>query len=859
MLATRSSRRGAGSRPPTPPASSTAISSPATSSCRDDRVVVVDFGLARAADDDPEPESADEPATILDVNLTLTGERVGTLRYMAPEQHAGRGITAQADQFAFAAALWQALHEGRPPFQGATSAELLEDMQRVLPVAPQRKKTPPHVRAALARALAFRPEDRWPRLADLLDELASDPAARRRRVLGALLLATAAIAAPLAFVAGRQAPAAGDVCGAGERARAAVWDEAARGRVRAAFAATGAATAGESFARVDAGLGRKVAAWAAAYRDACEATHVRRAQSETLLDLRMACLDRARGEVEAFVATAGAGIDVEAMGRAVTAAGRSLDLAPCRDTQALRAATPPPSDPDAARAVSELRVEIDRLQAASELDRVAAVQTARALLPRARAVGFAPLLARALLIAGQLELGAGDPETGIDLLYDAARVAGEAHDDRTVAVALTALIIPLGTTRGRIDEAARVVTLAKGAMARAGNPRELLGALFHRVGSFHGFGRRDWISALAWYHLALAVLQPLPERGDVDAGFIAGSLGIAAYELGRPAEAVAYYRRALEIIFARLGPDHPSASVLVNNLGGVEQDLGNYEAAARLFRNSLASTERHFGPDSQHIVAPASNLAAVLLLTGELGEARAAAEHSLRVAERAYGRDNPKLADWLTVAATIAAQQGRYEEALAWSERAVALVETALGRENRALLTNLFGLSETQLAAGRTAAARATADRAVALAGALGEPPITLATALWHQGNALTGERRHAEAVAAYERALAVAEKAKGAEHPVVALVLSSAVEGNIGNRAPRRALELAERGHGLAARLGPYVLAQAELALARAIVAAGGDAARAVALARSARARLLGKGYVHRLRDIDAWLAQRR
>src|SRR5262249_61607978 len=101
--------------------------------------------------------------------------------------------------------------------------------------------------------------------------------------------------------AGRHSPAAPDRCDGGERLAAAVWDAGARNRAEAAFIATGRTTARDSFARVDEALQRKLAAWAAAHRDTCEATHVRQVQSEALLDLRMACLEQARGELAAFV------------------------------------------------------------------------------------------------------------------------------------------------------------------------------------------------------------------------------------------------------------------------------------------------------------------------------------------------------------------------------------------------------------------------------------------------------------------------------------------------------------------------------------------------------------------------------
>jgi hypothetical protein len=128
---------------------------------------------------------------------------------MSPEQGAGeRDVDGRSDQYALACVLYEAL-AGEPPFTGATEQAIVA--KRFATPAPDiavlRDGVPPHVRAALARALARSPVDRFRSAAAFASALA-DPngtetfvaephrATRRRNValgLAALVLIVAIV------------------------------------------------------------------------------------------------------------------------------------------------------------------------------------------------------------------------------------------------------------------------------------------------------------------------------------------------------------------------------------------------------------------------------------------------------------------------------------------------------------------------------------------------------------------------------------------------------------------------------------------------------------------------------------------
>src|SRR5947208_3507726 len=114
--------------------------------------VVTDFGVARAI-------AAAAPGEA----LTEAGLAIGTLHYMSPEQAAGeRDIDGRADTYALGCVLYE-LITGVPPFQGATAESVLRQqlVDTPRPLSTFREAVPESVEAAVGKALAKTPADRW--------------------------------------------------------------------------------------------------------------------------------------------------------------------------------------------------------------------------------------------------------------------------------------------------------------------------------------------------------------------------------------------------------------------------------------------------------------------------------------------------------------------------------------------------------------------------------------------------------------------------------------------------------------------------------------------------------------------------
>ncbi len=114
-----------------------------------EHVYLVDFGLARSDSDD---RSIGGPGSFL-----------GTPRYAAPEQAAGRPVDGRADGYALGCVLYECL-TGQPPFpDGSGEAVLLAHLESPPPqVTTLRPDLPPAINQVITQAMAKAPADRFP-------------------------------------------------------------------------------------------------------------------------------------------------------------------------------------------------------------------------------------------------------------------------------------------------------------------------------------------------------------------------------------------------------------------------------------------------------------------------------------------------------------------------------------------------------------------------------------------------------------------------------------------------------------------------------------------------------------------------
>ena len=136
---------------------------------RDGHVKVLDFGIARQAATPIDPSAPTATSDGQLGTITEEGVRVGTPRYMAPEQLKGDKLDGRCDQFAWGVVAYE-LFAGRPPWEASDGVSLIAKIlgKEAPPLADAAPEVPSAIAAVVERALSKSPDARFDSMRELV-------------------------------------------------------------------------------------------------------------------------------------------------------------------------------------------------------------------------------------------------------------------------------------------------------------------------------------------------------------------------------------------------------------------------------------------------------------------------------------------------------------------------------------------------------------------------------------------------------------------------------------------------------------------------------------------------------------------
>ncbi len=275
--------------------------------------------------------------------------------------------------------------------------------------------------------------------------------------------------------------------------------------------------------------------------------------------------------------------------------------------------------------------------------------------------------------------------------------------------------------------------------------------------------------AEATYREALAISRAvLGERHPLIA-ITENNLASALHESGAYDEAESLYEDALTIYEDMLGAEHPEVLVTLTNLAELDRARGRYAEAEDRFREVLRIRRVKLGDKHPDVARSLNNLAATLKTRGDLAAAEPLLREAIAIFRSVFGEAHPELAVTMGNLASLLRARGSMDEAEQLLQDELRMQRRLLGDAHPDVATTWNNLAGLALARGETdAAEKYFQDALTIFEGQPGEPApnvnvvrSNLAALRFRRGQYAAAEPLFREALDAYSALL-------GADHPGV-------------------------------------------------------------------------------------------
>jgi serine/threonine protein kinase len=156
----------------------------------------------------------------------------------------------------------------------------------------------------------------------------------------------------------------------------------------------------------------------------------------------------------------------------------------------------------------------------------------------------------------------------------------------------------------------------------------------------------------------------------------------AYWAAGRSAEALPLLAEALKLHKVILGPDHPQTLKCLNNLANAYADAGHLSDAVALYEERFQLSTAKLGLDHPDTLESMRNLANAYLSGGRIAEATPLFEQGLKLSKVKLGPDHPDTLLFVGNLARSIGSSGRTTEAIPLFEQAIRGLKAKLGPDH---------------------------------------------------------------------------------------------------------------------------------------------------------------------------------
>jgi CHAT domain-containing protein/tetratricopeptide (TPR) repeat protein len=216
-----------------------------------------------------------------------------------------------------------------------------------------------------------------------------------------------------------------------------------------------------------------------------------------------------------------------------------------------------------------------------------------------------------------------------------------------------------------------------------------LGDLNNQFGNYEKAG--------TYYRQALEIWEKTEHR-DLEVGVF--NLARNCLMKGDYLNAEKGFKRALEIMENKLGPDHVNVAYLLTTMASMNNKIGKYNEAVEEDKRALLIKEKTYGEDHPDVAFALNNLAYDYIVQDNYIEAEPLLKRSMEIFENNGWQEKPAYANVLQSLAELYTRQKKYEAAEPLMEQAVAVLSTEYGEVHPEVANMMTFQAEVLLLAG---------------------------------------------------------------------------------------------------------------------------------------------------------------
>jgi len=179
------------------------------------------------------------------------------------------------------------------------------------------------------------------------------------------------------------------------------------------------------------------------------------------------------------------------------------------------------------------------------------------------------------------------------------------------------------------------------------------------------------------------------------------SMGELLFSMGKPDEALAYYREALEGSRRVLGDDHSETLHSINNMGDILHWMDKLDEALVYRSQALEGQRRVLGDDHPETLTSINNMGALLNSMGKSDEALVHCSEALQGQRRVLGDDHPETLNSINNMGLYLQSMGRLDEALVYYREALEGRRRVLGDNHPRTLISIGSMGNILKAMGK--------------------------------------------------------------------------------------------------------------------------------------------------------------